>query len=60
MGPHTALQSLYPAGLENHEVRHTYKITSIFISAIFISYQFTNYVEFKLAKFLQLIGTINP
>jgi len=25
-----------------------------------ISYQFSNYVEFKLAKFLQLIGTINP
>jgi len=23
-----------------------------------ISYQFSNYVEFKLAKFLQLIGTI--
>ena len=25
-----------------------------------ISYQFSNDVEFKLAKFLQLIGTINP
>jgi hypothetical protein len=48
------LYSIYP----HYRIKNKIVGGKIIGNKINVSYQFSNYVEFKLAKFLQLIGTV--